>query len=478
MSAACPPCPLAAHYGPIIALAVRLEHDGEVHGVLVTGMPTTFAAYPEEARLFGEIASDLAYALAMIRAREVREEAERRLVRLMGNLPGMAYRSRNDRARTMEFASDGCQELLGYEPQALVGNREVTYGDLIHPDGRDRAWDTIQQAIACGEPFTLTYRVRTATGGKKQLWERGIAVQGEDGAPILEGFIADITDRMRAEEALRADREQLRALFDSIEQVIYVTDPVTNEVLFVNRHLKELLRHDPVGGLCFREFQGRDAPCEFCTNEIILKDKEKPYVWEYHNPVLDRDYLITDRIIRWSDGRDVRFDLAVDITERKKAEKRQAQLLQRLTVPHRVAQEIVRAAWDPEQVYTTIHRAVAELMPAEAFVISLRQGEDEAEAMYLVDEGGRHPPEGLPPGEGMTWHVLSSGRAVFIPDVAQGIPFREHRFGDKKSVRSILAVPLRIGAEVVGMLSTQSYRPGRSPRRTCRSWRCSPPMRP
>lgn len=35
---------------------------------------------------------------------------------------------------------------------------------------------------------------------------------------------------------------------------------------------------------------------------------------------MKKHYLITDRIIRWPDGRDVRFELAIDITTQKHAE--------------------------------------------------------------------------------------------------------------------------------------------------------------
>lgn len=132
-------------------------------------------------------------------------------------------------------------------------------------------------------------------------------------------YFRDITEQKRAEEALKAEHDQLLSIFDSIDELIYVADPFTYEVLFANRWTRERFKRSIIGGKCYREFQDRASPCDFCTNAIILRDKGKPYYWEYHNPVLNKDFWIVDRIIRWPDGRDVRFEMAIDITERKQA---------------------------------------------------------------------------------------------------------------------------------------------------------------
>jgi PAS domain S-box-containing protein len=121
--------------------------------------------------------------------------------------------------------------------------------------------------------------------------------------------------------ALDFEREQLLSIFESISEIVYVSDPQTYEILFVNDKLKNSFNKELIGKICYKELQGLDSPCDFCTNEIILKDKSKEYQWEYHNPTLNRYYMITDRIIRWPDGRDVRFEIAIDISERKKAER-------------------------------------------------------------------------------------------------------------------------------------------------------------
>ncbi len=139
-------------------------------------------------------------------------------------------------------------------------------------------------------------------------------------------FVRDITARVRMEETLREEHGQLLSIFNSIDQVIYVADLDTHEILFANRAAEAEIGHPVVGKTCYREFQGLEKPCDFCTNEIIRQLDGQPYYWEYHNPKLDRDYQIIDRVIKWPDGRDVRFELAIDITDRKQAEAERREL--------------------------------------------------------------------------------------------------------------------------------------------------------
>jgi PAS domain S-box-containing protein len=129
-----------------------------------------------------------------------------------------------------------------------------------------------------------------------------------------------IIERKQLEEETKYQWEQFAAIIDNFADLLYISDPHTYEVLLVNKSLEKALGRNPVGGLCYQEFQGRNRPCDFCTNDIILKDR-KPYVWEYHNSLLGKDLLLTDQIIRWPDGRDVRYEIGIDITERKQAEK-------------------------------------------------------------------------------------------------------------------------------------------------------------
>jgi PAS domain S-box-containing protein len=140
-------------------------------------------------------------------------ESQRKLSTLMANLPGMAYRCRNDRDWTMEFVSQGSVELTGYQPSDLVDNRVKAYNDLIHPDHRQAVWDQVQKALAERRPFQLTYRIRTASGEEKWVWEQGRGVFSDKGEMLaLEGFITDITERRQAEEMLQRAHDEVELM--------------------------------------------------------------------------------------------------------------------------------------------------------------------------------------------------------------------------------------------------------------------------
>lgn len=112
-------------------------------------------------------------------------------------------------------------------------------------------------------------------------------------------------------------------MLDGTQAAVYVADIDTHEVLFVNRYFRELLG-DVVGKTCWRVIQGKtDGPCDFCTNPLLLDAHGrpgKPVTWEHYNPALQRWFHISDQAIPWEDGRFVRMEIALDITERKLAE--------------------------------------------------------------------------------------------------------------------------------------------------------------
>ncbi|VVB71928.1 Methyl sulfide methyltransferase-associated sensor [uncultured archaeon] len=154
-------------------------------------------------------AGSISEAILRRRTERALRESQRTLSTLMSNLPGMAYRCRNDSHWTMEFVSDGSLELTGYRAEDLIQNRTISYADLIYPEDREYVWNTVQEGISKRKPFRMTYRIK-AGESVKWVWEQGQGIFTGNGELLaLEGFINDITDRKLAEESLKKTQEEL-----------------------------------------------------------------------------------------------------------------------------------------------------------------------------------------------------------------------------------------------------------------------------
>lgn len=143
-------------------------------------------------------------------AEDALREIERMQATLLANLPGMAYRCLNQPDWPMTFVSEGCAALTGWKPADLLAGRPP-YGDLVVPGDRALVWAAVEAAVDTRQPFELRYRITAADGSVRWVWERGRGVFGDDGRLLfLEGFITDVTERTRAEEALVKSEAQLR----------------------------------------------------------------------------------------------------------------------------------------------------------------------------------------------------------------------------------------------------------------------------
>ncbi|HBN26585.1 MAG TPA: hypothetical protein DD405_03845, partial [Desulfobacteraceae bacterium] len=130
----------------------------------------------------------------------------------------------------------------------------------------------------------------------------------------------EIRKRRKTEKSLNIQRKQLISIFDGIDEVVYVADPVTYEMLYMNGSAKKQWG-DGLGQKCYRVLQNINSPCPFCTNDRIFGDNaETSYIWEYRNTMNHRWYRCIDKMLQWPDGRLVRYEMAIDINELKKAE--------------------------------------------------------------------------------------------------------------------------------------------------------------
>ncbi len=131
---------------------------------------------------------------------------------------------------------------------------------------------------------------------------------------------------------------------------------------------------------------------------------------------------------------------------------------ERRAVLHRISQEIVRFTQDLEQIYASIHEAAEKLMSCDVFRISLRNLENNENIfVYTMEAGIRYYLANEPADKGLTGKVVNTGESEILNTEAETSLYP--RFGTEKHVQSAVAVPMRIGRDIIGTISAQSYAP-------------------
>jgi PAS domain S-box-containing protein len=209
--------PTRSEQDGVLSQLRRGSLDGAVLGAEVTGLRKDGSIIPIRRALgharMGEqdrfvcFITDISERRAMIQALRASEQQFRSLI---GNIPGISYRSLLDGDQPLVFISDAVQRVTGYPAADFLGTPpRRTYGSLIHASCRPAVSEAIACALREDRPYLVEYQLLHADGSTRWLWENGTGVRDESGAVRwLDGVILDITERRQIEEALRKAKEK------------------------------------------------------------------------------------------------------------------------------------------------------------------------------------------------------------------------------------------------------------------------------
>ncbi len=220
----------------------------------------------------------------------------------------------------VEYVSPNVKEMFGYNPKDFISGK-IKYDSIIHSDDLKRVLKEAELNKNKSH-YEQEYRIIDAKGRVRWVYDFTLIKKNERGKIThYHGYIIDITEKKMMEEKLKEGQQQLLSIFNGIDEPIYVADPSTHQILFANRSIKSMFGKDIIGKKCYKVLQNLDKPCEFCTNDRIMgKNFGRTFVWEFQNKKNKRWYRCIDRGITWPDGRKVRMEIAIDITDKIKAE--------------------------------------------------------------------------------------------------------------------------------------------------------------
>ncbi|WP_052959029.1 PAS domain-containing protein [Methanoculleus sediminis] len=190
---------------------VRKRRDGtRIH--VVENMVGRFSADGELIETQGYVYDDS----ERKRAEEALRESEERFRAVLENSLDAAYR-RNLQADRYDYISPVIREILGFAPEEMAAMDIEGVMDRIHPDDRPPVETKLNAAAASGKGF-LVYRFLTKAGEYRWLEDHFTVTLDPGGRPLFRsGIIRDITERRRAEEAIRHHATELARIHRDLE---------------------------------------------------------------------------------------------------------------------------------------------------------------------------------------------------------------------------------------------------------------------
>ena len=175
-----------------------------------------------------------------ITAQKEAERAARRAEKLVADvtdhLPALVAQIRVglDGSRAFTFVSRRVEEMLGVPRSAALADVESVLGSIL-PEDRP-AFDASLGSAARGlEPWVHEYRQRALDGSIRWMRAEASPAPGADGAVILSGYLADVTEAKELQQEVRKAEERWQLALEANNDGIWDLDAATGDIWFSTR---------------------------------------------------------------------------------------------------------------------------------------------------------------------------------------------------------------------------------------------------
>jgi len=295
---------------------ITRANDGSVRWIAAQGRLYR-NGYGDPLRMFGVVAD--------ITERKGAEEKVRRAsaeIRDLYNNAPCGYHSLDKDGLFLRI-NDTELRWLGYERAEVVG--KLHWADVVTKESQRIFAHTFPHFVESGEAHDREYELVRKDGSTLPVLVSATAVRDEAGNYVMSrSTVYDVTEVERARKALKAERQRLFDVLETLPAMICLLTP-EHYVSFANRSFREKFGESnarPCYDYCF----GRTEPCKFCETFTVL-ETGRPHHWEIAAPddsVIEAyDFPFTD-----VNGSPMILEMAMDITVRKRAEEKVRLLLE------------------------------------------------------------------------------------------------------------------------------------------------------
>ena len=377
------------------------------------------------------------------------QESEEKYRLLIENLSDAIYTL--DTEGLFTYISPAIEQINGYKPTDLIGASSANY---VHPDDLQIMSDAYERRLR-NDVEPIEYRIIHRDGSIRHVRVSSRFIRDAEGAIVgTTGIITDVSDQVRAREALRESEERFRAVVETAPNAIFIQ----TQRLFAYLNPAAVALFDVADS---SQLLGTPVLDRFHPDHRAIVAERIQQLNEAHNEVPQ----IVERILR-SDGTTVDAEVSAvpfvyqgrrgalvfahDITERKQAETERQTLLE-------IMQGLATAE-NLQEYLGLVHRAIAKVIFAENFFVVLKNKDTGFfDEVYGVD---KYDPVSTP-------SLLEKSISAYVFRSGEPLLLSHERFAELTARGEVelvgadspswLGVPLITSKETIGVMVVQDY---------------------
>ena len=296
-------------------------------------------------------------------------------------------------------SNSALERMLGYSKEELHGK---LFSGFTHSNDVDLVLSLVEE-VKAGKHNHYEIEKRYIRKNGEIIWVHlaGSLILGPNKEPFMGiATVEDITERKKAEEALReanenlearviertkevlSERQRLYSILETLPAYVILLDK-DYRVPFANKVFRERFGESH-GRRCYEYLFNRDSPCENCETYKVLKNT-KSHHWEWTGPDC-RDYDIYDFTFVEPDGSTLILEMGIDITERKKAEAMVEESARKLKDAERLAAIGATAGMVGHDIRNPLQAITSDVYLAKTDLAQTPESEEKKNALESLDE--------------------------------------------------------------------------------------------
>ena len=225
-------------------------------------------------------------------AEEELRKKDAKLANIASQVPGMLYQfmMKPDGTYAVPYSSDGVKDLFGCSPEDVRDDFDPIF-NAIHPDDRNKIIQTINESVRHMSEWMCEYRVQLPDKPLKWIFGNSTPEKRTDGSIVWSGYNVDITERKRAEEALRESEARYREILENVLVGVYQVT-LDGKFIFANQKMIRMF-----GYSSYEELEAIGS-----IAELYARPEERP---EVVDEIISKGFINEEFEFKHKDGQSI-----------------------------------------------------------------------------------------------------------------------------------------------------------------------------